>query len=117
MKKLTWIFILSVLFIAVGVVIFYSTFNLFPSEEIFLDSFTDANQIHYKVMHIPSNATTEDVIQIRRLKANNDYEIVKILRGYTGFSRLKGGSSDTLAFVVWKTKKEEQKDTLQIKLH
>ena len=116
MKKLIWILLLGVLVIAGGLAIFYSTFDLFPTEEVFLESFTDADRNHYRVVNIPSNATTESVIQIRRLTANNDYELVEVLEGYTEFSLIGAVTSDTLTFVVWDKQRETERDTLQVEL-
>ena len=113
MKKTLSILLVTLLVFLTILVVFYTQFNIFPLEEEFITSFIDAQRNHYEVVHIPGNATTNDVVQIRISLDNGKYTVVESLEGYNKFALLE--ADDSIRFIVWDTlRKNTVADTVVI---
>ena len=76
-----------------------STFELLPVEEKFLIEFSNYSGAKYKVFFVGGNATTEDVVQIRKIM-NSSVEIIANIEGYNAVESTKLLNDSLLQLIV-----------------
>ena len=95
MKKFVWIVIIFI----IPIIIYYAfTFSLFPVEEKFLKEFTNRSGEKFKIYLIGGNATTGEVIQIRKEVSDGD-KIIKSIEGYNYVGKIFP-INDTLISII-----------------
>ena len=112
MKK----YIMSIGIVLLAIAIYFAlSFEMFPEEKELLNKFT-MNGETYEVYYLGGNATTQEVIQIKKKDKGEEY-LIKAFEGYNDLEELRIVNDSVVQFILiddsYKTNKP---DTLVLKM-
>lgn len=116
MKRAFWIAIFIFLATIIGYIVYLAAnFELFPAEERLIEEFSTARGERYVVFYIPGNATTQEVLQLRKALDEEQYRVVQ---NFERFDKMESYFllNDTTLQLVLRSDVRGSKDTAIVKL-